>query len=132
MVIAGSTVTLPQERKFASIESIQYYIEQVCALPTIKATYPRSRVVPNVRSRRGDTKATYTSNPPTIAIPAGSNHSRWALRETVVLHELAHHLDGKSSHGPGFRQTFLTLITLCIGPEAALVLRVAWAHEGVS
>jgi putative metallohydrolase (TIGR04338 family) len=137
--IAGSVVILPQERKFASIESIQTYIAKVLALPTIQATYPAAQVIPQVRERKGDLKATYSRSKTTISIPIGSKcsslpSSRWALRELVVLHELAHHLSphlADLGHGPDFRSTFLTLINICISPEAAFILRVAWAQEGL-
>ncbi|MFZ2241198.1 MAG: TIGR04338 family metallohydrolase, partial [Gordonia amarae] len=57
----------------------------------------------------------------------------WALRELVVLHELAHHLDdsGGPAHGPGFVHTLITLVGLVLGPEAEFVYRVVFTDSGV-
>ena len=56
----------------------------------------------------------------------------WALRELVVLHEIAHHLvDSDPPHGPEFVATFCELAAAVMGPEAAHVLRVVYAREGV-
>ncbi len=55
------------------------------------------------------------------------------MRELVVLHEVAHHLDDGDgpSHGPGFVATFCDLATVVMGPEVGHVLRVVYAKEGV-
>ena len=59
-------------------------------------------------------------------------HSTWALRELVVLHEVAHHLsDAVPPHGPEFVATFCELAQAVMGPEVAHVLRVVYAKEGV-
>ena len=58
--------------------------------------------------------------------------STWALRELVVLHEIAHHLsDADPPHGPEFIATFCDLAETVMGPEVAHVLRVVYAKEGV-
>ena len=47
----------------------------------------------------------------------------WALRELVVLHEVAHHLcDSDPPHGPEFVATFCELAAAVMGPEVAHVL----------
>ena len=55
------------------------------------------------------------------------------MRELVVLHELSHHLDSSDGpdHGPGFLDTYLTLLALVMAPEAGLALRLLLAHHGV-
>jgi putative metallohydrolase (TIGR04338 family) len=85
-----------------------------------------------VRARRGVTAAHYErfDEGATIAVP--DRRSTWALRELVVLHEIAHHLsDAEPPHGPEFITTFCRLAEAVMGPEVAHVLRVVYAKEGV-
>ncbi|PRC61415.1 TIGR04338 family metallohydrolase, partial [Mycobacterium sp. ITM-2017-0098] len=66
----------------------------------------------------------------TIAVP--EVRSTWALRELVVLHEIAHHLsDTDPPHGPDFVATFCELAAAVMGAEVAFVLRMVYAKEGV-
>ena len=55
------------------------------------------------------------------------------MRELVLLHEIAHHLDdtGGAAHGSGFVATFCELAALVMGPEVGHVLRVVYTKEGV-
>ncbi len=85
-----------------------------------------------MRARRGVTAAHYerTDDGAGVAVPDG--RTRWALRELVVLHEIAHHLcDAEPPHGPEFVATFCDLTGVVMGPEVAHVLRVVYAKEGV-
>ena len=66
----------------------------------------------------------------TIAVPDRS--TTWALRELVVLHEVAHHLSQtEPAHGTEFTSTLCELADAVMGPEVAYVLRVVYAKEGV-
>ena len=66
----------------------------------------------------------------TIAVPDGTQ--RWALRELVVLHEIAHHLCPiEPPHGGPFASTFSELAGIVMGAEVEHVLRVVYAKEGV-
>ena len=91
----------------------------------------RERVASRRRDRaRGHRSAEYRRRPDgsrEIAIPA-SREGRWALRELVVLHEIAHHLDDSDgpAHGPGFVRTLIALVGLVLGPEAEFVYRVVF------
>jgi putative metallohydrolase (TIGR04338 family) len=117
-------VTLPPEAKFASIESIQRHCDDVCDMLKV------SRV--HVRARRGDRMAHYERPGAVIAVPNGRH--RWALRELVVLHELAHHLTpsfGVASHGPEFVANFIDLIGRVMGLHAQLAARILFATNGV-
>ena len=128
VTVAGITVTLPPEANFGSLESIQAYVDRVLAHPAVLARYPwveGNRIT--VRRRRGATKAHYERGPRVIAIPDQVN---WAMREVVVLHEIAHHLSW-DGHGPGFADAFVTLLDAVMGPEAALMLRIAYDDGGV-
>ncbi|MBM3688618.1 MAG: TIGR04338 family metallohydrolase [Actinobacteria bacterium] len=138
----GSTLTLPVERRFADIASVQRYVDAVLALSTVRERWPRVAPV-RVRERSGLSRAHYEPAVPerrstaTIAIPlAGPVEARWAARETVVLHEIAHHLVAQDLppeplHGPTFCGVLLSLIATAIGPEAALALRAAFDGAGI-
>ena len=112
----GITLTLPPEAKFGSIESLQRYVDRV--LPNV-----------TVRAYRGESHAIAYSLRREIAIPDYTN--RWAMREIVVLHELAHIETDVSGHGPEFVTTFTDLLGRVMGPEAALAYRILCDHAGV-
>ena len=124
----GSRVTLPDDRKFGDLESVQRYVDAVLALDWVAA--PPGPV--RVRARAGATKAEYEFATATIAVPPHRVGGRWAMRELVVLHELAHHLSQAADHGPTFTTPFLELITELVGPEAGFLLRAGWLAAGVS
>jgi putative metallohydrolase (TIGR04338 family) len=128
----GTQLTLPPEGRFASAPSVQRYVDDVLAHPAVLARWPAVGAL-TVRARRGATAAHYeraADHGATIAVP--DRHSTWALRELVVLHEVAHHLcDAEPPHGPEFVTTFCELTELVMGPEVAHVLRVVYAKEGV-
>lgn len=119
----GITLTLPPEGKFADLESIQVYVDKVIGT---------SGVV-TVRERRSASYAHYQHYNRTIAV----RDARWAMREIVLLHELAHHFTGvehsgsAASHGPQFVAVFTDLLGRVMGPEAGLAYRVLCKHEGV-
>lgn len=129
----GETITLPPEARFASVESIQRYVDDVLALPAVAEIGPGAGPV-RVRARRAATAAHYerTGESAVIAVPERLS-ADWAMRELVVLHEVAHHLcdhDGPA-HGPDFVATFCALASAVMGPEAGHVLRVVYAKEAV-
>lgn len=133
--LAGTEITLPVEARFASLESIRDYVDRVLALPAVAARFPRAAVPVQVRARRGAAAATYESaivGPGVIAIPAGGGG--WALRELVVLHELAHHLDDSAgaAHGESFRAYLVDLVTLVLGPEVGFTYRVIFGESGLT
>lgn len=111
--IMGVSLTLPPEAKFASIASVQHYCDQVTDMLGV------ARV--QVRSRRGDTKAHYCRG----EIAAPDRGDRWAMRELVVLHELAHHVTGPAHrHSPIFVGVLTDLLSRVMGPEVGLALRL--------
>ncbi len=121
----GTQLTLPPEGRFASVAAVQHYVDDV--LTHTGADRPLT-----VRARRGATAAHYerSGDEATIAVP--DRRSSWALRELVVLHEIAHHLsDADPPHGPEFVATFCELAEAVMGPEVGHVLRVVYAKEGV-
>lgn len=128
----GTQLTLPPEARFGSVASVQRYVDQVLALPAVRDQWPD--VAPlRVRPRRAATAAHYENYEDTgiIAVP-DRDAADWALRELVVLHEVAHHLcQAQPAHGPEFVDTICTLAQLVMGPELGHVLRVVYAKEGV-
>jgi putative metallohydrolase (TIGR04338 family) len=130
----GSSLTLPPERRFASIESVQRYVDAVLALNWVRAAWPgRAAAAVEVRARRGQAMAHYERASATIAIPPPQGTSGWALRELVVLHEVAHHLAedaDEEPHGPAFLDRLLRLVDGVLGPEVELLLRSTLADAG--
>ena len=131
--VAGSRVTLPIERRFGSIEAVQRYVDRVLALAWVAAGWPRAALPVVVRERSGAGQAHYQRFGSVMSVPGHRAGSGWALRELVILHELAHHLadDVEIAHGGEFVDRLLTLVDGVIGPEAALLLRVTMLDVGV-
>jgi len=128
----GAQLTLPPEGRFGSVASVQRYIDDVLALPAVRQHWPELPPV-RVRARRAATAAHYENRggAGVIAVP-DRDTADWAMRELVVLHEVAHHLcPAQPSHGPEFVGTLCTLTELVMGPEVGHVLRVVYAKEGV-
>lgn len=137
--VAGSTLTLPIERKFASIESVQAYVDSVMRLNWVRRQWPSASAV-HVRERTGATASHYERDTRTIAVPLHRHNEAWALRELVVLHELAHHLGvdddsggsgDQPAHSGAFVGRFITLVTEIVGQEAGFLLRTMMLDNGV-
>lgn len=132
LTIGGTTVTVPAEARFATVESMQRYADSVLAMAPVAALVGGDAGSVRVRARRGVTAAHYERANATIAVPMQSE-ARWAQRELVLLHELAHHLDRGSgpAHGPDFVRGYVDLAAIVMGPEAALIMRITFAENGV-
>lgn len=130
--IAGTDLTLPPEARFSSIDSVRRYVDEVLASPSVRAKFPRAARPVAVRRRRGSTAAHYERSGAVIAVPDTAD-GRWALRELVVLHEVAHHLDevADPAHGRGFVDALIDLVGLVLGPETSLVYRVVFGDSGL-
>jgi putative metallohydrolase (TIGR04338 family) len=128
--VAGSSVLLPAELHFGTLEAAQEYAQR--ALPA----YPPVRL----RVRKGPRQA-HWEPPGVIALPVPEHGQPWALKESVLLHELAHHVafhkiqalhsSGATDHGPTYRACMLDLVEQQLGPEAALALRVSYGEAGL-
>lgn len=128
----GSTLVVPQERMFGDLEGVQRYVDSV--LDHVHEDYPRAAYPITVRARGGRTKAHYEARGHIIAVPehVGSLTS-WAMREIVILHEVAHHLASvREQHGPEFRGVFCQLLEKVFSREAGLLLRVAFGERGLA
>lgn len=127
----GNQLTLPPEGRFATVDSVQRYVDEVLAMGAVRDRWPDPGTL-TVRPRRGVSAAHYElqGTDATIAVP--ERGSRWALRELVLLHEIAHHLcEVSPPHGPQFVATFCELADAVMGAEVGHVLRVVYAKEGV-
>jgi putative metallohydrolase (TIGR04338 family) len=128
----GAQLTLPPEARFGSVPAVQRYVDDVLALPTVRRQWPNAAPL-TVRARRASTAAHYEKRDGigVIAVPDLAT-ADWAMRELVVLHEIAHHLcDAMPPHGSQYVATLCTLAELVMGPELGHVLRVVYAKEGV-
>lgn len=130
--IAGTELTIPAEARFSSVDDVARYVDRVLSLGRVGDRFERSRLPVVVRPRKGPRAAHYERGSATIAVPEVSE-GRWALRELVILHEVAHHLDdvGDPAHGPSFVRTLIELVDLVVGPEVALVYQVVFGDSGV-
>jgi putative metallohydrolase (TIGR04338 family) len=131
--LAGSRITLPVERRFASLDAVQHYLDRVRALPSVARRWPRAALPVTARERQGQGRAHYERPVAVIAVPGVTHGSQWALRELVVLHELAHHLadDAEPAHGGAFVARLVELAEIVMGAEAAFLLRVTFLENGV-
>lgn len=131
--VGGSSLVLPAERRMGSLEAAAAYARQVLALPGVRTTFG-GLAAPALRVRRGAARA-HWEPPGTIALPVPRHGEPWALRETVLLHELAHHvgeMTGRSrGHRPPFPAVLLVLVEQALGAEAAFALRVAYGEHDV-
>jgi len=99
--VAGSHLTLPPERHFAELASVQRYVDQILALGWVQERWPGPASRPVlVRERRGASRAHYEPAGGVMALPLHRGGTAWALRELVVLHEIAHHLGSVTGSGP--------------------------------
>lgn len=129
----GSRLTLPPERRFADLASVQRWVDAVLALDPVCERWPATPPC-EVRPRRGSSRAHYQA-PGQIAVPLSE---RWALRELVLCHEVAHHLvfhdprvsSEVAAHGREFVDAFVDLVQLVIGAEVALLLRAGLDEVG--
>ena len=127
----GTELTLPPEGRFGSVESVRRYVDSVLNHPAVQQGWPGISPLA-VRPRRGVSAAHYERRDGVATIAVPDRRDSWALRELVVLHEIAHHLcEVSPPHGPPFIATLCELATMMMGPEAGYVLRVVYAKEGV-
>lgn len=133
VVLNGATLTLPPEALFGDLQSAETYANRVLSLPGVREEFGDPASV-RVRRRRGLHRAHYEPRGAVIAIP---DDVQWALRELVLLHELAHHLDPSQhdtshcAHGPEFVDTYFTLLELVMAPEAGLAARIIFRDSDI-
>lgn len=126
----GSKLTIAPEVWFKSIDEIQDYVNT--AIEAIATDWVGLSPI-LVRQRKGQTKAHYEYENQTIAIPTETN---WAMREMVVLHEIAHHLTwfdepNSEAHGLEYVANYLYLVSHFMGEEVALLLTAAFDGQEI-
>jgi putative metallohydrolase (TIGR04338 family) len=129
----GSTLTLPVERRFADLASMQRWADAVLGLGEVVRRWPATPGV-RLRERKGLTRAHYQP-PGEIAVPL---RTTWAARELVLCHELAHHLTTHdpavpataAGHGAQFQLAYEQVVEIVVGPEVALLLRAGLDAAG--
>lgn len=119
----GSQLIAPVQVRFGSLEDVSAYVRHICRNHNVEP--------PSIRHRKGVTRAHYEIEGAVIAIP--SDHL-WAMRESVVLHEIAHHLcvneNASALHDRHFTSTMLALVREQMGHEAELLLRTGYQAAG--
>ncbi len=132
--VGGSAVVLPAERRLGSLAAAGDYCRRVLALPDVREVVGEVEP-PALRTRRGGRSA-HWQPPGTIALHVPPHGEPWALRETVLLHELAHHAGETTGRCHGHRAPFpavvLLLVAAVLGDEAALALRVEYGEHAVA
>ena len=123
--VAGSSLVLPAEVRFGTLAAAQAWADQ---------HVPPGTPAVRLRERRGQAQAHWEA-PDVIALPVARHGEPWALRQTVLLHELAHHVvfhsTGTADHGPSYVSTMLELVARALGEHAAFALRVEYGEAGV-
>ncbi len=121
--IAGQILELPPQITLGTIEHAQRFVDQVLAHPDVVSAYPRRGPVTLVPTR-GFRKASYRNRAAEgeIRIPQPDSRGRWALAQTVLLHEVAHHLAVGAGHGREFRAALRELYRLHLGSGAEQLL----------
>jgi putative metallohydrolase (TIGR04338 family) len=131
--VAGSALVLPSELRFGAMAAAASYADHVLALPAVLALAGRLPP-PELRPRRGQ-RAAHWEQPGVIALPVPRHGEPWALRETVLLHELAHHIGETTGltagHQAPYPAVMLLLVRAALGEEAAFTLQVAYGEENV-
>lgn len=140
VVVANSTITVPQEVKFGSLEAAQTYVDFVRSTDWFREAFPvaaRKPVI--VRLRKADSMAHYEvrEGKGRIALHEPEHGTGWAWREIVLLHELTHHVvkwwvyQDCASHGPEYAGALLYCLQNAMGPEVGLLLMAAYDDHGV-
>lgn len=127
----GSKLFVQPETMFCTLDEIRIYVDEVIRKFEIRSKLLISSV--HVRERKGNLEAHYEYETKTIAIPTNTN---WAMRELVILHEVAHHITWErtsevAAHGTEFLQTYLELVAAELGAEASLLLHTAFDAQGL-
>jgi putative metallohydrolase (TIGR04338 family) len=131
--VAGSSLLLPAERRFGTLATAEQYAMGVLAQPEV-VVVAGALEPPALRVRKG-VGAAHWEPPGVVALPVPRHGEPWALRETVLLHELAHHMAETAGLAAGHRAPFpavmALLVGVALGEAAVLALRVSYGEHGV-
>lgn len=125
--IKGATLTLPDERRFGALETVQRYVDH--AVKVCADVYPVGPCEVMVGRSTLKRKAYWRDGK--ITLPRLET-TDWAWRELVVLHEVAHHLTPWHGHDSIFAGAFVHLLNEMMGPEAGWLASVLYMDNGVT
>lgn len=137
--VHGSTVTVDPDVRFGSLDTAQAWLVDVRGRSWFRARWPRAAAgALTLRPRRGQRGAHYEPAG-VIAVPVPAGATGWAMRELVLVHELAHHVVAgdvdaapePAAHGGEFAAVMLTLVEGTLGAAARLLLAAAYHDAGV-
>jgi len=127
--ISGVELQLEPEARFGDLEGIRRYVERVQAMPAVLEAFPAHLHRPvRVRERQTGHAAHYKLN----VIAVNTRGDGWAMRELVILHELAHHYADTPGHGPKFIAAEVELFKLVMGPQVSLALRLLFDQHNLA
>lgn len=120
--LCNSQMVLPDEVLFGSLAGAEKYLHRVQSTDWYTERWPDSRPV-SVRQRKGNQKAHYQHDGVIALHDTQQRGQAWAMRELVVLHELAHHVTRPyEAHGAEFCGAFIHLVSNAMGGVAGLLL----------
>lgn len=129
--IAGSTMTVSMDRKFSDLEAVQRYVDTLTSSAYVMSKFPSLAGVNIVVDPRLSSRSYYQSIGHKITLAGAKKSGRWAMREFVVLHELAHAATRNiGGHGPEFVAAFVELVECAISPEVAYALKMSMYEAG--
>ena len=129
--ILGSTFNIPMDRTFGDIESVRRYANIV--IQRMSHKYPRMAGVKISQQARMKAKSYYRPSTHEIVLAGnvGADLNRWAMRELVVLHELAHAAAPVGeSHGAKFTAIFSELLEEMLDNNMGIIARMAYHEAG--
>lgn len=124
--IHGSTLYIPLELRFGNIESVQTYIDLTLGKDEIIQRYPKAEIPLQVHAMRDNKEPYYRQNK--IGLPDHGGGISPAMREIVVLHEMAHHL-GSSGHSQRFLDAYIDLVEKNMSPSLGLYMRMIYEES---
>lgn len=120
ITVFGTTMPRPIEARFSPEypEHLQLYIDTLLRTPAFIDRYPhmKGRRIDVVVSKRLKAKAYAEGS--TINMP----WAKWAWRESVLLHELAHVVTPEGGHGARFCSNLTWLVSTYMGQQAGWLL----------
>ena len=130
----GSSFPIPLERKFSEMDQVENYVNRVLKLNTIQNVYGKLspvavKEIPTNENGEYKDRGRYSNGVIHLSPHGGgiSNH----MRETYILHELAHHLvNPYGRHGGQFVEAFLDLISAAMDEQLAYLFKILLMEAG--
>ena len=126
----GSRFIVPTQRILGDLRALRQTAQAWLSSQECRAWYPSCGPL-EIRDRKGQMRAHYEPTA-VIAIPV---QSAWACRESVLAHEVAHHLSWSTHevpHDRHFRLAMTRVAEIAFGPQAAVLLRASYDGAGLA